>query len=158
MTAQPDGIRKSLGVSFTLEKLYRLCRRNRGGAAAVEFALVAPVFFGFTLGMLEIGRGVMVQQILTSASREGCRQAVLDGATTSAVTTYITSYLSSASVPSAGASVNISPSLPTAAGYSGTVTVTVSIPFNQVNWGPTPIFLGGKTLTSTTVMQREGIQ
>jgi len=158
MTAQPAGIRKSLGASFTLEKLYRLCRRNRGGAAAVEFALVAPVFFGFTLGMLEVGRGVMVQQILTSASREGCRQAVLDGATTSAVTSFITSYLSSASVPSAGASVNISPSLPTAAGYSGAVTVTVSIPFNQVNWGPTPIFLGGKTLTSTTVMKREGIQ
>ncbi|HEY2839958.1 MAG TPA: TadE family protein [Pirellulales bacterium] len=124
----------------------------------MEFALVAPVFFGFTLGMVEIGRAVMVQQILTSASREGCRQAVLDGATTSAVTTFVTSYLSSASVPSAGATVAISPSLPTASGYTGAVTVTVSIPFSQVNWGPAPIFLGGKTLTSTTSMQREGIQ
>jgi Flp pilus assembly protein TadG len=158
MTAQPHGIRKSLCANFTLEKLFRLCRRNRGGAAAVEFALVAPVFFGFMLGMLEIGRGVMVQQILTSASREGCRQAVLDGATTSAVTTFINSYLTAAAVPSGGTTVNISPSLPTASGYTGTVTVTVSIPFSQVNWGPTPIFLGGKTLTSTTVMQREGIQ
>jgi Flp pilus assembly protein TadG len=151
-------MKKTACVSFTLEKLYRLCRRHRGGAAAVEFALVAPVFFGFTLGMLEIGRGVMVQQILTSASREGCRQAVLDGATTSAVNSFITSYLSAASVPSGGANITISPSLPTASGYTGTVTVTVSIPFNQVNWGPTPIFLGGKTLTATTVMQREGIQ
>lgn len=158
MSAYAAANRKLAGAVLTLEKLYRLCRRNRRGAAAVEFALVAPVFFGFTLGMVEIGRGVMVQQILTNASREGCRQSVLDGATTSAVTTFIQSYLSAASVPSAGASVTISPSLPTASGYTGPVTVTVAIPFSQVNWGPSPIFLNGKTLTATTTMQREGIQ
>ena len=32
--------------------------------------------------MIEYGRMVMVQQILTNASREGARAAVLDGATT----------------------------------------------------------------------------
>ena len=93
MNAYPAAVGKVAGAAFTLEKLYRLCRRNRGGAAAVEFALVAPVFFGFTLGMVEIGRGVMVQQILTNASREGCRQAVLDGATGSAVTTFVKNYM-----------------------------------------------------------------
>jgi len=150
--------RKRAGAAFTLEKLCRLCRRNRGGAAAVEFALVAPVFFGFTLGMVEIGRGVMVQQILTNASREGCRQSVLDGATTSAVNTFVKSYLSAASVPSGGVNVSITPSLPTASGYTGPVTVSVAVPFSEVNWGPSPIFLNGKTLTATTTMQREGIQ
>ena len=44
-------------------------------------ALVAPVFLLMVLGMLEIGRVLMVQQILTNASREGARRAVLDGAT-----------------------------------------------------------------------------
>jgi Flp pilus assembly protein TadG len=143
---------------LNLEKLCRSCRKSRRGSAVVEFAIVAPVFFAFTLGMVEVGRGVMVQQILTTASREGARQAVLDGATQSAVTTFVTSYLTTATVSAAGTAVTYNPSLPTAAGYSGPVTVTVSVPFNQVSWSPSPIFLKGATLTASTTMQREGIQ
>jgi len=140
-----------------LEKLFRLCRQERRGAAVVEFAIVAPVFFAFTLGMIEVGRAVMVQQIITSASREGARQAVLNGATQSSVTTYINNYMSSASI-SATPTVGISPSLPTASGYAGPVTVTVSIPFSQVSWSPSPIFLNGSTLTASTTMQSEAMQ
>lgn len=141
-----------------LQRLVGLCRRCRRGSAVVEFAIVAPVFFAFTLGMVEVGRGVMVQQILTTASREGARQAVLDSATQSSVTSFITSFLNSSSVNGAGATITISPTLPTASGYNGPVTVTVSIPFSQVSWSPSPIFLNGKTLTASTTMQREGIQ
>lgn len=149
---------KSAKKWFKLEKLCRMCRKNRGGAAAVEFAIVAPVFFGFTLGMIEIGRAVMVQQIITTASREGARQAVLDGASQSAVTTFISNYLTSASVSAGSLNVAFSPGLPTASGYNGPVTVTVSLPFNQVSWSPSPIFLNGSTLTASTTMQREGVQ
>jgi len=124
----------------------------------VEFAIVAPVFFAFTLGMIEVGRAVMVQQILTTASREGARQAVSDGATEGAVTTFITNYLTTAATTAAGTTVAFSPSVPTAAGYTGPVTVTVSLPFNQVSWSPSPIFLNGATLTASTTMQRQGIQ
>ncbi|MBI2823560.1 MAG: pilus assembly protein [Planctomycetia bacterium] len=149
---------KNHKASFKLEKIYRLCRKHRRGAAVVEFAIVAPIFFGFTLGMIEVGRGVMVQQILTNASREGARRAVLDGATTSDVTSFVSTYMSNASVSAAGLQTAISPSLPTASGYNGPVTVTVTVPFNQVTWGPSPIFLNGSTLTASTTMRREGVQ
>ncbi len=46
----------------------------------MEFAIVAPIFFMMIMGMLELGRAVMVQQVITNASREGARVAVLDGA------------------------------------------------------------------------------
>jgi Flp pilus assembly protein TadG len=75
--------------------LYRLCRsyrEQRRGAAAVEFAVVAPVFILLVLGMLEYGRMIMVQQVITNASREGARRAVLDGATVESVTAAMTSY------------------------------------------------------------------
>ncbi|HEY4307948.1 MAG TPA: TadE/TadG family type IV pilus assembly protein [Pirellulales bacterium] len=124
----------------------------------MEFAIVAPVFFAFTLGMIEVGRGVMVQQILTTASREGARQAVLDGATESAVTTFVKNYLTTAAVVAGSTSVTFTPDLPTAAGYTGPVTVKVTVPFSQVSWSPSPIFLKGATLTASTTMQREGIQ
>ena len=64
-----------------LDKPCQSYRKKRRGAAAVEFAVVAPIFLLLVFGMIEYGRMVMVQQVLTNASREGARCAVLDGAT-----------------------------------------------------------------------------
>ena len=122
----------------------------------VEFAVVAPLFFLLIFGMIEFGRMVMVQQVITNASREGARIGVLDGATTSDVTTAVNNYLQSASIQ--GATVSVTPSPPSSAGYGAPVTVAVSVSFNQVSWLPSPMFLGGQTLSATTVMRRETIQ
>jgi Flp pilus assembly protein TadG len=145
-----------MNCHLKLERLFRLCRRNRRGAAAVEFAFVAPVFFVFVFGMIEYGRMVMVQQVLTNAAREGARIGVLDGSTTSQVTTAVNTYLSNSTI--SGATVTVNPSPPSSAGYGQPVTVTVSISFNQVSWLPSPMFLGGKTMTASSVMRREAVQ
>jgi hypothetical protein len=141
-----------------VEKVCRLCRKKRRGAAVVEFAIVAPVFFLLVFGMIEYGRMVMVQQILTNASREGARQAVLDGATASNVETAVTNYLANASIT--GADVDINPPDPASAGYGTGITVTVTVPFSQVSWLPTPMFPGNQSmmLTASSVMRRESIQ
>src|SRR5205823_8867626 len=58
-----------MSLSPTEDKLERPCRlyrRNRRAAAAVEFAVVAPVFFLLVFGMIEYGRMVMVQQVITN--------------------------------------------------------------------------------------------
>jgi len=107
-------------------------------------------------GMIEYGRMVMVQQIITNASREGARTAVLDGATTASVTAAVNGYLTSGSI--SGATVTVNPDPPSNAAYGDPVTVTVSVPFSQVSWLPSPMYLGGKTLTSATVMRRETTQ
>ena len=140
----------------TKDKLVRPCRifrRNRRAAAAVEFALVAPLFFLFVFAMIEYGRMVMVQQVITNASREGARKAVLDGATTASVTTTVNDYLAAGSIT--GATVTVAPNPPTNAEFGDPVTVTVSIGFNQVSWLPSPMYLGGRTMIATTVMRRE---
>ena len=139
-----------------LERPCRLFRRNRRAAAAVEFALVAPLFFLFVFGMLEFGRMVMVQQVLTNATREGARLAVLDGSTVATVTTTVNSYLAAASIT--GATVTIAPNPLSNAEFGDPVTVTVSIAFSQVSWLPSPMYLGGRTMTATTVMRREAAQ
>ncbi len=136
-----------------LERPCRLFRRNRRATAAVEFAVVAPVFLLLVFGMIEYGRMVMVYQVLTNASREGARVAVLDGATTASVTSQVNTYLSNGTIT--GATVTVTPNPPSTAEYGDPVTVTVSIPFSQVSWLPSPMYLGGKTLTSSTVMRRE---
>jgi Flp pilus assembly protein TadG len=118
--------------------------------------VVAPVFFLFVFGMIEFGRMVMVQQILTNASREGARIAVLDGTQTQEVVDTVTSYLSNSSI--ASAAVDVTPDPPDSAAFGDPVTVTVSVGFDQVSWLPAPMFLSGQNLTAITVMRRESVQ
>jgi Flp pilus assembly protein TadG len=139
-----------------LHKLFRSSRLYRRGAAVVEFAIVAPVLILLILGMIEYGRLVMCQQVLTNATREGARAAVLDGATTTSVTTVVSDFLTGSKI--SGATITVNPSPPSNAAFGAPVTVSVSIPFSQVSWLPTPMFLGSKTLTASTVMRRETVQ
>lgn len=146
-------------MHFNLEKVCRSCRRNRRGAAAVEFAVVAPVLFLMVFGMIEYGRAVMVQQVMTNAAREGARSAVLDGATATDVETRVVDYLAGGGISSASADhVTIDPADPASAGFGDPVTVTVSIPFNQVSWLGTPMYLNNRSLTATAVMRRETVE
>ena len=126
--------------------------------AAVEFAVVAPVFFLLIFGMIEYGRMVMVQQVITNASREGARLAVLDGANFEEINSQVNDYLNSASINAVNAMVTVEPDPPSSAGFGEPITVSVSIAFSKVSWLPSPMYLGGKTLTATTVMRRESTQ
>jgi Flp pilus assembly protein TadG len=137
--------------------LRRRTAKRRRGTAVVEFALVAPLFILLVFGILEYGRMVMVQQILTNATREGARAAVLDGATGDSVTTKVNTYLNGASMPNATVTVN--PSNPSAAALGDPVTVTAQLTFGQVSWLPSPMYISGsQVLQSNCVMRREAAQ
>ncbi len=55
--------------------------KERRGASAVEFAIVAPFLFMVLIGMIEFGRAMMVQHIVTMSARRcpGIDLAGLDG-------------------------------------------------------------------------------
>jgi Flp pilus assembly protein TadG len=147
---------KSRTMRTLVEKGGLNLRNKRKGAAAVEFALVAPVFVLLVFGMIEYGRMVMVQQVITNASREGARQAVLDGTSAANVTTTVNTYLTNGAV--SGATVTMNPTNPATAVSGTPVTVTVSVPYTAVSWLPAPFFLGNATLTSTSTMRRESVE
>lgn len=128
---------------------------ERRGVAAVEFAIIAPLFFLMVLGCIELGRGLMVQQILTNASRVGAREATTPNTSESAVVTTATDYAAGASVPSVV--VTVSPD-PATAEAGDLMSVTVTTDFSNVSWSPAPWFLGGTTLSATSVMRREGFE
>lgn len=113
------------------------------------------------LGMIEIGRAIMVQQIITNASREGARMAVLPQQTAVNVENRVDEILESVGI--SNASVQIldtegNPMSPENAEYGDVVSVTVSIPFSEVSWLPASKYLGGRTLSATTVMRTERVQ
>ena len=51
------------------------------GAAAVEFAIIAPLLFTIVFGIIEFGLLFYDKQIITNASREGARHGILWGPT-----------------------------------------------------------------------------
>lgn len=53
---------------------FRRFRRNRRGSAAVEFALVAPVFFALLFAIIETGIMFFASQVLESITQNAARQ------------------------------------------------------------------------------------
>ena len=143
------------------------CRpSSRRGAAAVEFAVIAPLLFMLIFGMIEIGRAIMVAQIVVNASREGCRQATLSSKTVAEVVTWTTQYLNSAGVSSTAIAStalydedgnaitnlsNISAGDP--------VRMTVTVNFAQLTWLPAGFAMSvmpqGAQITASTTMRKE---
>ena len=130
--------------------------RRRLGATVTEFAIVAPVFFLIVLGSFEFGRAIMVQQILTNAAREGARQAIVENAVAADIEASVTSYLDSTTV--AGVTVTVDPSSLQTIGFGDEVTVTVSVPYDQVSWLPVSSFMSGRVLTGESMMRGERLQ
>ena len=119
----------------------------------VEFAIVAPLFFLFIFAILETGRLVMVQQLLTNAARAGARRGILEQTTVAEVETFVSDYLDDTAVP--GATVTVDPGSFANIGFGTPVTVTVSIPFNEVSWLPPPRFYQDVILSGQCVMRAE---
>ena len=129
-------------------------RSRRRGAAVVEFAVVAPIFFAMVFGMLEFGRMVMVHQLLVGAAREGARQAVVDGTTAADAEQKVRDYLTAASIDGQEAQVTVTPD-PATADTGVAVTVETAIAFEQVSWLPAPFFLRQVNLNAASTMRHE---
>ncbi len=137
----------------------RSCPQKRRGATLVEFAFVAPVFIGMVLGVIELGRGLMVQQLLTEAARRGARAGVIEGTSSTQIKQAVTDYLTTVGVngSTAGVSVNDAPidtveaqNMPA---YTE-ITVSVNVPVNSCTWLPASWLLSG-TISGQYTMRRE---
>ena len=56
-------------------------QKNRRGATAVEFAIIAPMILLFALALLEWGRFEMIRQATSTAAFNAARHGTLPGAT-----------------------------------------------------------------------------
>jgi len=132
-------------------------RRARQGATVVEFAFVMPVLLVLVLGIIEVGRAVMVTHLLNHAARHGCRVAVIEGKSNSDVNSAVTIALSGASISgeSVTVAVNGAAGNASAAQAGDEITVTVTVPASAVTWLPGGRFLNGLTMTGQDTLWRE---
>jgi Flp pilus assembly protein TadG len=132
--------------------------KKRRGAAAVEFAVVAPVLIMLVFGMIEFGRAIMVQQVIVNASREGARTAVIEGASLADVNGAITAQLDAATIADRTIAFRVNGSTvsdPTVGSAGDSVSVDISVNYADITWLPSPSYLGGTQLQATSVMRRE---
>jgi Flp pilus assembly protein TadG len=73
-----DLLMPSAVSTVSVKGAWRRFRRNRHGSAAVEFALVAPVFFALLFAILETGIMFFAGQVLESVTQDAAR-SVLTG-------------------------------------------------------------------------------
>jgi Flp pilus assembly protein TadG len=74
----------ALAASF--RDVFRRFRRNRTGSAAVEFALVAPVFFALLFAIIETGIIFFAGQVLETITQDSARMILTGQAQTAAYT------------------------------------------------------------------------
>ncbi len=137
----------------------------RAGGAAVELAFLAPVMVTITLGMFEIGRGLMVRQTLSDAARKGCRTGILHQYGNSDIINDATNIMRDAGFdvtrfnpPTIGA-ITITVTDPNGntladsldAPSGSTVSVRVTIPVSSIKWVST-VFLTGTMVESDAVV------
>ena len=132
---------KGIRISETRSSsIGRVVRNARLGAAAVEFAVIAPLFFLLLGGIIEFGTAFRVQHSLSVAARQGARAAIVEGKTSSQITQKLRD--------SCVKSMNVAPSdvivAITVNGQSNVdisqstegdeIGVTVSIPYSKAYW------------------------
>jgi Flp pilus assembly protein TadG len=61
------------GSTAAVKKALRRFRRNRRGSAAVEFALVAPVFFALLFAIIETALVFFASQVLETVTQDSAR-------------------------------------------------------------------------------------
>ena len=108
-------------------------------------------------GIVEAGRMLQVQQVMTNATREGARRATIAGATVNDVKTAVVDSLASSGIDVTQDKVTVNPADLNATPNGQPITVAVTIPFSQVTWLPSPMFSWGKnrTMRAFTVMRRD---
>jgi Flp pilus assembly protein TadG len=139
---------------------------RRRAVAAAEFAIIAPLVGTLILGMFELGRGIVVKQIVCNAARKGCRTGILHQYGSSDIVNDAvnvmrdngfdaTKFDPSNNVGSVTITVTdpngntLSDALDAPPG--STVSVQVSIPVSSIFWVST-IFLTASSLDSDTVV------
>ena len=130
-------------------------RGRRAGAAAVEMAIVLPLFIALIMGTIEATRLGMVSQMLHVAARDACRTAVQEGQTPAMVQARIDSVLADSNV-SPTVQISSSGGEPwTTTRAPESITVRLSVPFAQVSWLGDPFAFGDTLVVASATLCSE---
>jgi Flp pilus assembly protein TadG len=139
--------------------------RGERGTALLETALVLPLVLLVSVSIFEFGRAYQTWQVLTNASREAARIAVLPGISDTDINNRVQAYLAAGQIPNpTSVTVNIdrTRTISIGVGTAAATRVTVGYPFSFMVLNPiarmvvTNSTLGGAfTMTAQAEMRNE---
>ncbi|MCA9139781.1 MAG: pilus assembly protein [Planctomycetales bacterium] len=148
--AKPPSITQPNDPTTMRTRRSRLGQNRRRGSAMVEFAIAAPLLFFFFFAAFEFCRVAMIRHTVDNAVYEGCRQAIVPGATSGVARSTAANILGTLGL--SGSTITVTPS--TITNQTPDVTLTVEVSLDDNTFVP-PQFFGGKKITRTLTMQRE---
>lgn len=133
--------------------------RPRRGVAMLEMAIVMPILLLLVLGIIEIGRVMMLNQMTTNGCREACRRAIVPGMDHDTVMNIANDYLDMAGVSQTGRVVDMKDANGNSVrlediGSHEEVVIEAEVPYANNTWGFTSI-MGGKKMVCRCSMRRE---
>jgi Flp pilus assembly protein TadG len=135
--------------------------KNQTGAAAVELALILPFLAILILGTVDMACLMYNKQILTNASREGARKAIVRPEAESEAQQVTKDYCENKLINWGGGSISItndvkiSPLGTTEEGSKEFREVYVSFAYNHLIDGFLGFSIGPTTLSGTSIMRRD---
>jgi len=141
------------------DSVTRVEAKSRRGAATVEFAVVVPFLLMIILGFIEFGRAMMASELIANATREGARKGALPGSSTADIRSTVTTALNKAGIATENASITVlvqgQARDANTAQTGESIEVKVIVPYRDVSWLPTSLFLEKTNLAGKVVMRRE---
>ncbi len=119
------------------------CRSERG-AELIEFAIIFPVLMLIVAGIADFGMMFRSLEVITNASREGARVAVLPAYGAVDVQARVDAYMSASGLAGDPYSVTVTDeTIATPAGTFAARAVSVAYTYQSATLGPIAAFFGG---------------
>jgi len=130
--------------------------RQPRGSLTVEAALLLPLVFMLTFGLIEYGWMFLKQQQITNTARQSARLGAMVDSTNATVSSNISTMMSNYGLNSSGYTATISPANVQTAARGSQVSVTISIPYSNIDVTGFTLLPMPATISAKVSMQKEG--
>lgn len=133
--------------------------QGRSAVAAVECAVILIVLGILVVGVLEMGRALMVKEELSDAARRGCRAGILPLGSNAAIAAQVNKVLDDSKIKPSDATITVQVNDVVAdastAKQNDKISVAISVPIAKVCWIAPHFFANSSIESETTVMMRQ---
>jgi Flp pilus assembly protein TadG len=129
---------------------------RRRGSLTVEAALLLPLLFMLTFGLIEYGWMFLKQQQITNTARQSARLGAMVDGTNAAVSNQISTMMNTYGLGSSGYSATIAPGNVQTAARGSQISVTISIPYSNIDVTGFTLLPMPTTISAKVSMQKEG--
>ena len=142
-------------VVLTGTRLASIPARKRG-VSAVEAALLMPLVVIVLFALLEYGWMFLKANQIQAAARHGARVGAVEAASSADITAAVSQAMTDAGLGGSGYVLTIAPSEAASAPVGTIVSVTVSVPYSNIELMGMPFLPAPPDLAGATSMAKEG--